>query len=404
MNIWLKTSVVVALLAVVSVVVVSKARQTRQVANPAAQPVVANLPRLVDLGSKDCIPCKKMAPILEDLRKEFDGRLRVEFIDVRTEPEAAQKYGIRLIPTQVFFDAAGKELARHEGFMSREDILAQWAAAGVALATTTQTIVRETPLVAPTRPADKACFMCDGDLAAKTLVQVQTTTGVRRFCSPHCFFIYLSSLPKPEGIEEATSVTDAATGKAVAAGASCYRYQYDDHNHPMVEASATGQPGWLKWDGLKEKEFATRCAFCDRACYPEDSSRVKAGGVSMYACCPVCGLGVAARLQKDIEMEVKDAVTGKTLKIATLNGSVASLDPAATVAWHGQKKNAEGKMISAGCFKQFFFTDPETLKKWLEQHPDATGKQTSIGELLADKMKLTPQQIKGACKIGDCAK
>ncbi|MFI5379570.1 MAG: organomercurial lyase [Tepidisphaerales bacterium] len=404
MNTWLRTSVVVVLLAVVGAVVVSKARQTRQVASPAAQPVVASLPRLVDLGSKECIPCKRMAPILEEMRKEFDGRLRVEFVDVRVETEAAQKYGIRLIPTQVFFDAAGKELVRHEGFMSREDILAQWAAVGVVLAGPAPTIVRETPLVAPTRPADKACFMCDGDLVARTLVQVQTTTAVRKFCSPHCFFIYLSSLPKPDGIEEATSVTDAATGKTVAAGVASYRYQYDEHNHPSVEASAAAQPGWLKWDGLKEKEFATRCAFCDRACYPEDSSRVKAGGVNIYACCPVCGLGVAARLQKDIEMEVKDAVTGKTLKITTLNGSITSLDPATLTAWHGQKKSAEGKMVSAGCFKQFFFADPETLKKWLDQHPDATGKQASIGELLADKMKLTPQQIKGACKIGDCAK
>ena len=74
-----------------------------------------------------------MAPILDGMRKEYAGRMHVDFIDVRENPAAAEKYGIRLIPTQVFYGAAGKELARHEGFMSREDILEQWAVLGIAL-------------------------------------------------------------------------------------------------------------------------------------------------------------------------------------------------------------------------------------------------------------------------------
>ena len=106
-------------------------------APPAAPPPAAEAPRgipkLVDLGRTFCIPCKKMAPILDGLRKEYAGRLDVEFIDVGKDPDAARKYGIRLIPTQVFLDASGKELARHEGFMSREDILAQWKKLGVEL-------------------------------------------------------------------------------------------------------------------------------------------------------------------------------------------------------------------------------------------------------------------------------
>ncbi len=84
------------------------------------------LPRLLDLGADKCIPCKMMAPILEDLKKEYAGTFRVELIDVWKNPDAGKKYGIRLIPTQLFFDAAGKELFRHEGFYSREDILAKW--------------------------------------------------------------------------------------------------------------------------------------------------------------------------------------------------------------------------------------------------------------------------------------
>lgn len=99
----------------------------------AAETSPAALPRLVDLGSTTCIPCKKMAPILAELAAEQAGRLEVLVIDVREDPEAAAKYGIRLIPTQIFFDAAGKELWRHEGFIDKAAILARWAELGVAL-------------------------------------------------------------------------------------------------------------------------------------------------------------------------------------------------------------------------------------------------------------------------------
>jgi thioredoxin 1 len=95
----------------------------------AARPV----PRLVDLGSVGCIPCKAMAPILEGLKAEYAGRMAVEFIDVWKNRDAADAYGVRMIPTQVFFGADGKELARHQGFMGKDEILAQWKAVGVSL-------------------------------------------------------------------------------------------------------------------------------------------------------------------------------------------------------------------------------------------------------------------------------
>ncbi|WP_173064829.1 thioredoxin family protein [Sulfurimicrobium lacus] len=83
-------------------------------------------PRLVDLGAGKCIPCKQMAPILEKLRDEYAGKFEVVFIDVWKAPEAATPYRIRVIPTQVFYNADGKELFRHEGFYSREQILGKW--------------------------------------------------------------------------------------------------------------------------------------------------------------------------------------------------------------------------------------------------------------------------------------
>src|SRR5690242_20601852 len=90
----------------------------------AARPV----PRLVDLGAGKCVPCKAMAPILEKLRADYAGRLGVTFIDVWEKPDEASAYRVQMIPTQIFYGADGRELARHEGFLSREEILAQWRA------------------------------------------------------------------------------------------------------------------------------------------------------------------------------------------------------------------------------------------------------------------------------------
>jgi thioredoxin 1 len=91
------------------------------------------LPKLVDLGADKCIPCKMMAPILAELKTNYVGQLDVEFIDVWKKPDAAKPYKIKLIPTQIFYDAKGKERFRHQGFFSKEDILAKWKELGVEL-------------------------------------------------------------------------------------------------------------------------------------------------------------------------------------------------------------------------------------------------------------------------------
>lgn len=91
------------------------------------------LPRLVDLGADKCIPCKMMAPILADLAKDYAGQLNVVFVDVWKNPSEGKAYGIQVIPTQIFYDASGKERFRHEGFMAKKDILAKWKEIGVEL-------------------------------------------------------------------------------------------------------------------------------------------------------------------------------------------------------------------------------------------------------------------------------
>ena len=95
--------------------------------------VQSRLPRLVDLGADKCIPCKMMAPILEELKKEYAGKLQVDFIDVWKDPKAGRQYGIRVIPTQIFYDVDGKEISRHQGFMGKADILATFGKAGIDL-------------------------------------------------------------------------------------------------------------------------------------------------------------------------------------------------------------------------------------------------------------------------------
>ena len=78
----------------------------------------------VELGSVHCIPCKAMQPVMKDVEEKYGSQLKVIFYDVweREQAHYAQDYHIRLIPTQVFLDANGKELMRHEGFLPEKEI------------------------------------------------------------------------------------------------------------------------------------------------------------------------------------------------------------------------------------------------------------------------------------------
>jgi len=78
----------------------------------------------IELGSVDCVPCKMMKPVMEQVEKTYGDKVKVVFHDVWTEegqPEG-RKYGIRAIPTQIFLDADGKELFRHEGYFPFEQL------------------------------------------------------------------------------------------------------------------------------------------------------------------------------------------------------------------------------------------------------------------------------------------
>ncbi len=87
---------------------------------------------MIDLGADECVPCKMMAPILKELRAAYDGRAEIIFIDVWKDRTQASKYGIRAIPTQIFFNEKGEEMFRHAGFMNREAIVQNLSQLGVA--------------------------------------------------------------------------------------------------------------------------------------------------------------------------------------------------------------------------------------------------------------------------------
>lgn len=88
---------------------------------------------MVDIGAKECIPCKMMAPIMKELEKEYHetGKAAIFFIDVWKYRDQANRFGIRSIPTQIFYDKEGKEVMRHEGFMDKKAIVAMLQKLGV---------------------------------------------------------------------------------------------------------------------------------------------------------------------------------------------------------------------------------------------------------------------------------
>lgn len=78
---------------------------------------------MLELGSVGCIPCEQMKPVMEKLRTTYKGKLEVLFIDVRKDKENGRRFGVSMIPTQVFIDKSGKEFHRHIGFYSYEEIV-----------------------------------------------------------------------------------------------------------------------------------------------------------------------------------------------------------------------------------------------------------------------------------------
>ena len=80
---------------------------------------VPGMVTLVDLGAESCMPCRMMAPVLDKVARDYRDRAAVVYIDLARHPDQSRRFGIRAMPTQIFYDKTGREIGRHEGFMDR---------------------------------------------------------------------------------------------------------------------------------------------------------------------------------------------------------------------------------------------------------------------------------------------
>ncbi len=110
---------------------IARAELTSAPAATVTKTLASGKPVVIDLGARTCVQCKKMAPILESLATEYRGKAGVLFIDVSSDPGAAERFKVRMIPTQIFFDARGKEVKRHIGFMDKAGIEQELRGAGL---------------------------------------------------------------------------------------------------------------------------------------------------------------------------------------------------------------------------------------------------------------------------------
>lgn len=119
-----KALVILLLLTIISC---NKNAEAESVKVDAADKNVTAAPvTFIELGSVDCVPCKMMQPIMDQVEIDFAESVDVVFHDVWTEagkPYATQ-YKINAIPTQIFLDAQGNEYYRHIGFFPQDELYA----------------------------------------------------------------------------------------------------------------------------------------------------------------------------------------------------------------------------------------------------------------------------------------
>jgi thiol-disulfide isomerase/thioredoxin len=109
----------------VSVLLFSPTLAQSNVPVPSEKITKTALPRMIDLGRNQCLPCKMMKPVLEELKQTYAGAIDIEYINIAENPGVMEKLGlpVRAVPFQIFYDGSGKIVKRHYGYMSREEIL-----------------------------------------------------------------------------------------------------------------------------------------------------------------------------------------------------------------------------------------------------------------------------------------
>lgn len=99
--------------------------------NPLTKALKNGKPTVLDLGSSTCVPCKMMKPIFAELEKTYKGKANILLLEINDYRDLSAQYQVRVIPTQIFFDKNGKQVWRHEGFLSKEEIIKKLKELGV---------------------------------------------------------------------------------------------------------------------------------------------------------------------------------------------------------------------------------------------------------------------------------
>ena len=81
--------------------------------------VETKTPVLVDFWAEWCPPCKLAEPVIEEIAREFEGKIKVGKLNVDENPQIGQKYGILSIPTVIIFKN-GEEVKRQVGFVGKD--------------------------------------------------------------------------------------------------------------------------------------------------------------------------------------------------------------------------------------------------------------------------------------------
>jgi thioredoxin 1 len=106
----------------IGILLLSGCSQANDVDSVLAQATKDGKVVMLELGSVGCIPCEQMKPVMDKLRSGYQDKLEVYFVDVRRDNASGRRFGVHMIPTQVFLDKTGKEFHRHIGFYAYDEI------------------------------------------------------------------------------------------------------------------------------------------------------------------------------------------------------------------------------------------------------------------------------------------
>jgi len=336
-------------------------------------------------------------------------------VDVWVNPTPGEPYKIEMIPTQIFYDRD------RQGVVSSSGLLRQRGHPGQMEGTGRGHQWRKAGCRHRARDAGGGGHAPAGIrvLHVRWRRGRQDTDGgegperaaypVRSALLLHLLFSIVGADPKAE--EAKVSVSDWASGNLVAATAadvSLWHGRQGAAHHQAFAAKAGATKEQQANPAISSsgtcsapRNWPPAARSCDRALYPEDACGVKFGHDPRAWLLHALSMGVAARLKQDIEVEAKDRLTAKSFgEDAGWANRIAGTQNRHRVVWPEARC---GRPVGiAGCFKQGFFVNEANLQKWLDARPAMTGRQISIAQALADKMKLTPEQITKACKLGEC--